>query len=71
MYSSENLVIIGSGNGFLPVWLQATATNADLPIVNWNSGRKFNGILMELKHFHSRKCIRKYCQQNVSHFAQD
>ena len=56
-----NWVIIGSGNGLMPVCRQAiTWINDDLLSIRL-FGTKFSKIFVKIKHFHWQSSIWKYC----------
>ena len=65
----NNVTIIGSDNGLLPVRCQAIIwTNAGVLLI-WPLGTNFDEILIEIRHFHWRKYVWKCCLWNVAHFT--
>ena len=65
----SKLTIIGSYNGLSPDRRQAIIwTNAGLLLIG-PLGTNFSEILIEIQHFHSRKCIWKCRLQNGGHFV--
>ena len=64
-----NLAIIGSDNGLSPGRRQAiTWTNVGILLIG-PLGTNFSEMLIEIKHFHSRKSIWKCRLKNGGHFV--
>ena len=69
-YGVRDIINIGSGNGFLPVWHQAIIwINADLLSV-WTSGINSSDILMEIRTFFFKKIHLKMSSANDHYFIQ-
>ena len=65
----SKLIIIGSDNGLSPDRRQTIIwTNARLLLIG-PLGTNFSEILIEIHHFHSRKCVWKCRLRNGGHFV--
>ena len=69
IYASATWTIIGSDNGLSPVRRQDIIwTNAGILSIG-PLGTNFSEILMEIKYFHSSKCILKCRLRHGGHFV--
>ena len=68
-HKHSKLTIIGSDNGLSPGRCQAIIrTNAWILLI-WPYGTNFSEILIEIQHFHRRKCVGKCLLKNGSQFV--
>ena len=65
----SKLTIIGSGNGLSHDRRQAIIWTIAGLLLIWALGTNFSEILIEILHFHSRKCVWECRLRNGGHFV--